>query len=390
MIKRSKCPACEGTDVPTIYKQPSIPAQSVILVDTEQQAKNFPTGALELSVCRDCGFLFNAAFDSSLIDYSAPTEESQHFSSTFNRFARSLIDEIAALKHLRGGMTLEIGSGKGDFLQELVKATGTRALGIDPGYLPDREYLSTTGEISFLRSYFDPADIEYVPDLIVCRHTLEHIENVLGFMSDVVEVTCGNTATDIVFETPDVARVLAEGAFWDIYHEHCSYFTIGSHARLFRRVGLDVKRSYLGFGDQYIIQYARPGTGQPIDEERDLDEVLELADRFPAKVAETQAYWRDCIEDARRKGESIALWGGGSKCVAFLTTLDAGEEIQTVVDINEFKQGKYVPGTAHCVSPPERLRSDPPGLVIAMNPIYISEIRSSLAEMGLSPRIMAL
>ena len=35
-------------------------------------------------------------------------------------------------------------------------------------------------------------------------------------------------------------RVLEEGAFWDIYYEHCSYFTLGSHARLFRRAGLDV------------------------------------------------------------------------------------------------------------------------------------------------------
>ena len=44
----------------------------------------------------------------------------------------------------------------------------------------------------------------------------------------------------VFFELPDMERVLVEQAFWDIYYEHCSYFTLGSLARLFRRTGFDV------------------------------------------------------------------------------------------------------------------------------------------------------
>jgi hypothetical protein len=29
----------------------------------------------------------------------------------------------------------------------------------------------------------------------------------------------------VLFELPDVLRVLEEVAFWDVYYEHCSYFT---------------------------------------------------------------------------------------------------------------------------------------------------------------------
>jgi SAM-dependent methyltransferase len=367
-----------------------VPAQSVVLLDTAEEARDFPTGTLTLAVCETCGFLFNAAFDPGLIDYSATTEESQHFSGTFNRFARSLVAEIGALKPLDGGLTLEIGCGKGDFLEELVRETGTRAIGVDPGYLSDRRAARVPeGDIRFRREHFDPACIDEVPDLVVCRHTLEHIHDVLSFMTDVVAVTQGNASADVMFETPDVARVLAEGAFWDIYHEHCSYFTIGSHARLFRRVGLDVTRSYLGFGGQYIIQYARPGSGRPRAEEQDIDEVLRLADAFPSKVAETCAFWSDRIEEARRLGRSVAIWGGGSKCVSFLGTLETGDEIRAVVDINTFKQGKYIPGSAHEVVAPEHLWLDPPDLVIAMNPIYVSEIRTTLADLGLRPEVIA-
>ena len=36
-------------------------------------------------------------------------------------------------------------------------------------------------------------------------------------------------------EVPDTMRILVEGAFWDVYYEHCSYFTLGSLGRLLQR-----------------------------------------------------------------------------------------------------------------------------------------------------------
>ncbi len=50
----------------------------------------------------------------------------------------------------------------------------------------------------------------------------------------------------LVFETPDAKRVLKEAAFWDIYYEHCSYFSPGAHARVFRQEGFDVTGSKFG------------------------------------------------------------------------------------------------------------------------------------------------
>jgi len=390
-VASKPCPACGGTHLSGIYHLDMIPVQSCILLDTPEEARDFPRAPLTLMFCDTCGFVFNTVFELAKVDYASTTEESQHFSGTFNRFARDLAAEVASLYDLKGKRTLEIGCGKGEFLQELAEQTGTLGLGVDPGFIPERLPGADGHEIAFQREYFDPATIADSPDFVVCRHTLEHIPEVGRFMDDIAEVLGARKDVGIFFETPDVRRVLEEGAFWDIYYEHCSYFTLGSHARLFRRAGMDVTKLYLAYDDQYIIQYAEPSIGRPaLENEDDLDAVRALAAAFPAKVAEIRAYWTDFVRSRHAAGKSVAIWGGGSKGVSFLTTNGLGPEVAHVIDINPFKQGKYLPGTGHRVSAPESLKDSPPDTVIVMNPIYLPEIGAQLKAMGLNPELVAV
>lgn len=391
MSGKSACPACSSRDLTEIYRLDAIPVQSCILLESAEAARQFPRHPLVLMFCGGCGFIFNSVFDLSLVDYASATEESQHFSGTFNRFARDLAAEAASLYDLKGKRTLEIGCGKGEFLQELARQTGTLGLGVDPGFIPERLPGAQGQEMRFQREFFDPATIAAPPDFVVCRHTLEHIPEVGRFLQDIVQVLDGHAAAGLFFETPDVQRVLQEGAFWDIYYEHCSYFTQGSHARLFRRAGFDVTGLYLAYDGQYIIQYAAPAAGRPaLPQEDDLETVRALAARFPQKAAEVRRYWTEFVRSRHAAGKRVAIWGGGSKCVSFLTTNDLGAEVAQVIDINPFKQGKYLPGTGHPVSAPDSLQAAPPDTVIVMNPVYLSEIGAQLSAMGLTPELVAV
>ena len=391
MTESKPCPSCGGQHLSEIYRLEAIPVQSCILLDTPEEARDFPRAPLRLMFCDDCGFVFNADFNHALVDYASTTEESQHFSGTFNRFARDLAAEVASLYDLKGKRTLEIGCGKGEFLQELAEQTGTVGLGVDPGFIPERLPGADGQEIAFQREYFDPGTITETPDFVVCRHTLEHIPEVGQFMRDIATAIAGRKDVGTFFETPDVRRVLDEGAFWDIYYEHCSYFTLGSHARLFRREGMDVTKLYLAYDDQYIIQYAEPAAGRPVLEaEDDLEAVRVLAAAFPGKVAEIRRHWTDFDRQRHAAGKRVAIWGGGSKGDSFLTTNRLGAEVAQVIDINPFKQGKYLPGTGHLVSSPESLKDAPPDTVIVMNPIYLPEIGAQLNSMGLDPELVAV
>ena len=77
-----------------------------------------------------------------------------------------------------------------------------------------------------------------------------------------------------------------------------------------------------------------------------------------------------------------AIWGAGSKGVAFLTSLGAGADVAAAVDINPHKQGMFLAGAAHACSA-RRTSREPPELVIAMNSIYVDEIRHDLDTRGM-------
>jgi hypothetical protein len=192
-------------------------------------------------------------------------------------------------------------------------------------------------------------------------------------------------------------RVLRQGAFWDVYYEHCSYFTRGSLARLFRSAGFDVHRLYKAYDDQYLMLEAQPAarpTDALLPQENDLATVASLVARFERQVRERLQSLADKLARHRDRGHRLAIWGSGSKCVSLVSSLDLspgpGSEPVAVVDINPHKHGKFLAGSGLEIVSPDALRALRPEVVLVMNSIYSDEIRHDLAARSLHPELIAL
>jgi SAM-dependent methyltransferase len=284
---------------------------------------------------------------------------------------------------------LEIGCGKGEFLILMCEIGGNRGTGIDPSYRPERTESPAADRIKFVRDFYSERYADLSGDALICRHTLEHIPDTANFMG-IVRRSVGDRQTTVLFELPDVLRVLREVAFWDIYYEHCSYFTTGSLARLFRREGLDVIGLSMDYDDQYILIEAQSGTGTgtpSLAGEDDLEVTAKAVDLFEELYPARIATWRNELQQIADSGSKAVIWGAGSKGVSYLTTLGVTGEIDCAVDINPYKQGMYMAGTGHPVVPPEYLQTYRPDVVIAMNSVYLPEIRQTLDSLGVSAEL---
>jgi SAM-dependent methyltransferase len=387
------CPCCGGTALRDILVIDSVPTNSCILLGSRDEAEGYPTGDIKLAFCANCGFVFNRVFDIRRTEYSGRYEETQSYSDTFNRFHRHLAERLIEKYGLKGGRVLEIGCGKGEFLALLAEIGDVRGVGVDPGVHPERIAPAIADKLTFVSEMFAPSHVDDNFDLIGCKMTLEHIPDPFEFLTTIRKGIGDRRDCTVFFQVPEAMRILKSHAFEDVYYEHCAYFTAGSLGRLFRRAEFDILDIEYEYDDQYLTIEAAPADGPTIPTaglEDDLETIAAAVEEFEKGCAEAIGQWRSRLEKARADGETVVLWGSGSKAVSFLTAVDPGRQVQFVTDINPHRHGHFMPKSGQRIVPPSDLASIKPELVIAMNRIYADEIRKDLDAMDVTCALAAL
>jgi len=387
------CPACGGANLTPFYAKDRVASHSCLLMDSEDEALAFPKGDLRIAFCDDCAFVFNRAYEGHLAAYSEKYEETQAFSPLFREFARDLAKRWVDKYDLHGKSVLEIGCGKGEFLVNMIEQGAGTGIGIDPGVHPERIDPELESKLTWIADYYGPSYNHLKADAVVCRHTLEHISPVGDFMRNIRAAIGDQPDTIVLFELPDVLRILEEAAYWDVYYEHCTYFSAGSLARLFRATGFEVLAVNREYDDQYLVIEARPSTtpapGEPLEIEDDIARLAAMLAPFEQKVNTSLDNWATEIKAIKARGGRVAIWGSGSKGVSFFAGLGAetNKLVDYAVDINPYKHGKYMAGSGHLIVGPEQLVEDSPELVIVMNPIYLAEIGDELKKLGVTTEL---
>ncbi|MFO0918467.1 MAG: class I SAM-dependent methyltransferase [Planctomycetaceae bacterium] len=373
------CPVCESDSVEEFLRRDSVPVHQNLLLESAVAAKNLRRGDLAMTVCRDCGFVFNAAFDPKRLDYGSAYENTQTHSPAFADYVNDLVEHLVRERDVKNCRIVEIGCGKGGFLTKLVEPPehGNQGFGYDPSYLgPETLY---DGRLEFRRQFYDARCRDLQADAVICRHVIEHIESPVSLLRAVQGALQDSPRAKIFFETPCVDWILQHQVVWDFFYEHCSLFTPRSLTTAFERAGLAVVGCRHVFGGQYLWLEAQPAAG-PTPVRRDAGATCHLARRFAIEESRRQTEWMDLLAASRRRGP-VALWGAGAKGVTFANLLDPrGELMDCVVDVNPAKQGKFLAGTGHPIVRPEDLLARRVQSVIVLNPNYVAEVRQWLIE----------
>jgi SAM-dependent methyltransferase len=303
---------------------------------------------------------------------------------TFNAFHERLARELIERFDLHGKRVVELGCGQGEFVTMLAE------FGDNQGYGFDQVIRETgrRGKVTFIRDFYAEPYRDLDPDFVCCKMTLEHVHDVAEFLRRLRRTVGDRPETVVFFMIPEITRILNLRAFWDIYYEHCSYWSPGSLARAFRIAGFDPIKVWTEYNDQYVLIAARPGAaeGKVLPNEETPQALAGKVRAFAESVTADHARWRDWIDRLSRTGQKTVLWGGGSKGVSFLTTLGIRDGIEYAVDINPRRSGTFIAGTGQQIVAPEFLASYQPDVVLVMSPIYLAEIKAQLERLGVRPQ----
>lgn len=380
---RPECPSCGSAHSTPFYEVRGVPVHQVRLMRSLNAALECPKGDIQQRFCASCGFVWNAAFDPARMAYQEDYESTQAVSPTFNAFHERLARDLIERFDLHGKEIVEIGCGQGEFVTMLAEMGGNHGWGFDRVIRNE----ITTDKVELVKDFYGPSYRHLQPDFVCCKMTLEHVHDVGDFLTHIRQSIGDRPDAVVFFMIPEITRILDLRAFWDIYYEHCSYFSPGSLARAFRHAGFTPLQVWTDYDDQYVLIAARSGPGaEPLLANEESPKILAAKVRaFAEEIPHIQARWRAALRDLHAAGQRIVLWGGGSKAVAFLTTLGVTDEVAYAVDVNPRRNGTYIAGAGQPIATPERLVEQPPDVLIVMSPIYLPEITADLERLGVRP-----
>jgi SAM-dependent methyltransferase len=320
--------------------------------------------------------------DEKAIPYDTNYENRQGCSPAFQKHLGTLADGLIKKYSLHHGRILEVGCGKGDFLKMLCVRANAKGVGYDTSY--EGPVVSAKPSLRFHQRYVAASDVRTKFDAVICRHVVEHVGGIGAFLSGLRGIAAAAGDPIIVIETPAFEWIAKHDCFWDIFYEHCNYFTRRCLAYLCERAGFEVVRQRLVFGGQYQVLELKVRRSAMVEPRPPGASV-----RLAAFARRADAAKHRLEEKLRRHGAARgwAVWGAGAKGVALVNGLRRLPP-RFVIDANTAKQGCFIPGSRVPVIAPDDPRIQSLALILIANPNYSREITFALRQGGFASTIL--
>jgi SAM-dependent methyltransferase len=338
-----------------------------------------PFYPLHVRICDSC-------FLVQLRAYVPPEEiftEYAYFSSystSWLEHARRYADMISERLRLgRDKLVVELGSNDGYLLQAFVER-GISVLGIEPA--------GNVAEVAVERGV--PTEVAFFgadtarrlaaegrrADLLVANNVLAQVPDLNDFVAGMrLLLAPGGVVT---IEVPHLLRLLDRNQFDTIYHEHYSYFSLGTLQRILSAHGLtifDVEELSTHGGSMRV--YAAHADGH-VAADGSVADLLAREDAaglstpepyasFAARVQETKRRLLEVLISIKREGRSVAGYGAPGKGNTLLNYCGIrGDLVDYTVDRNPYKQGRFLPGTHIPIAHPSKIAERRPDFILIL------------------------
>jgi SAM-dependent methyltransferase len=335
---------------------------------------------LHVYVCDHCFLVQLEEYESAEKIFSDYAYFSSYSDSWLKHAENYCVKMIAQFGLDTRSLAVEVASNDGYLLQYFVRG-GIPVLGIEPA--ANVAKVATEKGIPTLVRFFgaqlarELAAKGHCADLILGNNVLAQVPDLNDFVEGLRILL--KPAGVLTLEFPHLLQLIGCNEFDTIYHEHFSYFSMLTTARILEAHGLtpfDVEQLPTHGGSLRIYacraedrsHAIQPRVRQLIDEE----EKAGLAsaqgyEGFARQVRHTKLALLDFLIAAAREGKSVAGYGAPGKSATLLHYCGIGKDlIGYTVDRSPYKQARYLPGTHIPIHHPDRIRETKPDYVVIL------------------------
>lgn len=387
----STCFGCGGSDLQVILSLGETPLADRLLTK-EDLATEEPIVPLGLVLCRSCALVQLA----QTVDPNEVFGPSYPYYSSFSpalreHFEKSALSLIESHKLGSDDLVVELASNDGVMLKPFAEH-GIPVLGIDPSSGP-AEVARSRG-IPTLIEFFDKALADKLREehqngarLILANNVLAHVPDLQGFVAGMEALLADNGT--IVVEAPYLLNLLDGLEFDTIYHQHICYYSVTALDHLFRRFNLfinDVKPISIHGGSLRVFVEKRENPNKVVKDYLTAEKQRGIGDpdsyqAFVSKVSALQKEVRECVQNLRAQGKSVAAYGAAAKGTTMLAACGlTSKDLDFVVDLNTHKHGLYMSGARLPIVSTETLKAQSPDYLLILAWNFADEIMRQQAE----------
>ena len=349
----NKCRVCKSKKLVKVVDLNKQPLANNLANNKNQKLKLYP---LKIFFCKNCknsqlSFVVNkkVLFDRYFYKSSISSTLKNHFEKSAKKY-------IKRFKLNKFSNIMDVGSNDGIGLLPFKKKKINNLYGVEPA----KNLSNITKKLkiktynSFLNSKIANKNQNKF-DLITASNVFAHVNNIKSLTSNINKML-KRTGVFIV-EVQYFPRMLIDGTFDNIYHEHVNYWCLSSLSYFFKTNNMKIfDAELINTHGGSIRVYVKKNNNIRKTENKRLNKILiyenkigignkNLFKSFQKKLFNRKLIFRKKIQNLHYKNFNIVGYGAPAKATTLINFFNISKYINYIKDDNPLKDRKFIPNT---------------------------------------------